>query len=66
MLKVKEKLGSRKFLVTVAGVITVIANDYFKLGLDGDTVFSIVSLVAAYVLGQGYVDAKKAIKGDVE
>lgn len=56
----KEKLGSRKFLVTIAGVITVVANDYFKLGLDKDTVFSMVSMIAAYVLGQAHVDAKKA------
>lgn len=55
----KKKLGSRKFLVTLAGVLTVIANDYFDLGLDKDTVFGVVSMVAAYVLGQGYVDAKK-------
>jgi cyanophycinase-like exopeptidase len=55
----KKKLGSRKFLVTLAGVLTVIANDYFGFGLDKDTVFGIVSMVAAYVLGQGYVDAKK-------
>ncbi|MCM3763429.1 hypothetical protein [Neobacillus niacini] len=55
----KKKLGSRKFLVTVAGVITVIANDYFELGLDRESVFSIVSMVAAYVLGQAHVDSKK-------
>jgi hypothetical protein len=55
----KKKLGSRKFLVTAAGVLTVIANDYFNLGLNGDSVFAIVSMIAAYVLGQSHVDAKK-------
>ncbi|WP_066317013.1 hypothetical protein [Bacillus sp. FJAT-29814] len=54
----KKKLGSRKFLVTVAGVITVIANDYFDLGLDGESVLALVSVIAAYVLGQAHVDAK--------
>jgi hypothetical protein len=54
-------LTSRKFLVTVAGIITVIANDYFKLGLDKDSVLSIVSIIAAYVLGQSHVDAKKGV-----
>jgi hypothetical protein len=59
---VKAKLGSRKFLVTLAGVVTVIANDYFNLKLDNDTVLAVVSMVAAYVLGQAHVDAQK---GDV-
>jgi hypothetical protein len=54
-------LTSRKFLVTVAGVITVVANDYFNLKLDNDTVFSLVSLVAAYVIGQSHVDAKRGV-----
>ncbi|MDF2792070.1 MAG: hypothetical protein K0S80_5172 [Neobacillus sp.] len=58
----KNKLSSRKFIVTVAGVITVIANDYFKLGLDKESVVSVVSLIAAYVLGQAHVDAKKVAK----
>ncbi|WP_419955950.1 hypothetical protein ACN6MT_11415 [Neobacillus niacini] len=64
MDKLKAKLSSRKFLVTLAGVITVIANDYFQLGLNGETVFAVVSMVASYVLGQGYVDGKKVLKGD--
>lgn len=55
----KKKLSSRKFLVTLAGVITVILNDYFDFGLNEDSVFALVSMVAAYVLGQGYVDGKK-------
>jgi hypothetical protein len=60
----KAKLTSRKFLVTIAGVITVIANNYFDLKLSEDSVFGIVSMVAAYVLGQSHVDAKKAQKGE--
>ncbi|SMQ76003.1 hypothetical protein SAMN05444673_2608 [Bacillus sp. OV166] len=60
----KKKLSSRKFLVTIAGVITVVANDYFNLKLDNNTVLSLVSLVAAYVLGQAHVDAKNAHKGE--
>lgn len=66
MGKLIDKLKSRKLLVTVAGVITVIANDYFELGLNGETVFSIVSICASYIIGQGYVDGKKAQKGDVQ
>lgn len=59
----KKKLGSRKFLITLAGVLTVIINDYFGIGLSGDSVFAIVTLVAGYVLGQGYVDGKKKEEG---
>lgn len=55
----KAKLSSRKFLLTVAGVITVVANNYFGLKLSDDTVFGVVSMVAAYVLGQSHVDAKQ-------
>jgi hypothetical protein len=58
----REKLKSRKFLTTVAGIITVIANDLFDLGLDGDTILALVTLVAGYVLGEGYVDGKKVEK----
>lgn len=64
MKKIKETLSSRKFIVTLAGVITVIANDYFQLGLNQETVLSVVSMVVGYVLGQGYVDGKKALKGE--
>jgi hypothetical protein len=56
----KKKLTSRKFLVTLAGVLTVIANDYFGLGLKGDSVFALVSMISAYVLGQSYADSKKS------
>lgn len=59
----KAKLGSRKFLMTVAGVITVLANNYFDLKLSTDTVFGVVTMVAAYVLGQSHVDAKNVQKG---
>lgn len=55
----KAKLGSRKFLVTLAGVITVVANNYFDLKLSNESVLGIVSMIAAYVLGQAHVDAKK-------
>lgn len=65
MKKLKETLSSRKFLITVAGVITVIANDYFNLGLNGESVFAVVSMVASYVIGQGYVDGQKVIKGEL-
>lgn len=60
----KAKLGSRKFLVTVAGVITVVANNYFDLKLSNDSVLGVVTVIVAYVLGQSHVDGKKAQKGE--
>lgn len=62
MKNLKEKLASRKLLVTLAGVIVVIGNEYFGLKLSNDSVFGVVSMIAAYVLGQGYVDGKKEAK----
>jgi hypothetical protein len=56
--ELKKKLSSRKFIITVSGVITVIANDYYNLGLDNQSVVTMVGLMASYVLGQGYVDGK--------
>ncbi len=50
--------------MTVAGIITVVANDYFELGLNNETVFAVVSLAASYILGQGYADGKKSVRGD--
>lgn len=58
----RQKLKSRKFLATVAGVITVIANEGFDLGLDRESVFAIVTLIVSYVVGEGYVDGKKVEK----
>ncbi|OZM57441.1 hypothetical protein CIB95_08275 [Lottiidibacillus patelloidae] len=54
----KEKLSSRKFIITVAGVITIICNDYYGLGLEKETVLSAIGLMMSYVVGQGYVDGK--------
>jgi hypothetical protein len=55
----KKKLSSRKLIITVSGIITVIANDYYNLGLEQESVLSVVGLMATYVLGQGYVDGKE-------
>lgn len=62
MKKFVETITSKKFIVTVSGVIVVIANDYFGLKLDNETVFGIVTMVSTYVLGQAHVDGKKVQK----
>jgi hypothetical protein len=60
--KLKETITSRKFLSTLAGCIVVIGNQYFGMHLNQDTVFGLVMLISTYVIGQGYVDGKKAGK----
>lgn len=59
MNKFKEIITSRKFIVTVSGVIVVVANDYFGLHFEKETVIGIVTMVSSYVLGQSHVDGKK-------
>jgi hypothetical protein len=62
MNKLKETLSSRKFLVTVAGIIVVIGNNDFGLHLSNDSVLGVVTMIVSYVLGQSHVDAKKVSK----
>ena len=62
MGKIKETITSRKFLLTLAGIIVVVGNQYFGMHLNQDTVFGTVTLISSYVLGQGYVDGKKVSK----
>jgi hypothetical protein len=62
----KKKIISKKLFLTISGIITVVANNYFDLKLDTETVFGVVSMVSAYVIGQGYVDGKKAQKEEIK
>lgn len=62
MIKFKETVTSRKFIVTLSGVIVVIANEYFGLKFDTETVIGIATMVSSYVLGQSHVDGKKVQK----
>lgn len=54
-----QKLKSRKFILTVATAILTVCNDGLGLGLPSESIMQIVGLVAAYVVGQGYVDGKE-------
>jgi hypothetical protein len=55
-----EKLLSRKFVLAVLGAVAVLLRDW--LGLSPEAVQQIVTLVAAYILGEGAVDAAAAFK----
>jgi len=54
-----ELLSSKKFLVLVAGLLTVLAG---RLGLDLDEETSnrIVAMIVAYLVGQGLADVGKS------
>jgi len=59
---IKALLGSKKFLVMLAGVIVAILA---KVGvpIDPDLVNQVVGLAAAYIVGQGIADhGKEAAK----
>lgn len=55
---IKEAATSKKFIVTVAGVITAAA---MKIGLELSTeaVATILAPAIAYIIGQGWADSGK-------
>jgi len=55
----KALLGSKKFIVTIAGLITVIASKLFGLNIDETTTTQIIGAVMAYSVGQGIADSGK-------
>ena len=56
-MNISEKLKSRKFWVTIVTALVIGFNDALGVGLDGETITQVVAVVAAYILGQGVVDA---------
>jgi hypothetical protein len=63
MIDWKAKLGSRKFWVLIAGVVT---NALVLFGTDADTITKVVALIgssgscAVYMLAEASVDAARA------
>lgn len=53
-------LTSKKFWMSIAGVVAVVASEY--LGLPEDTVMQVAGIIIAYVLGQGIADHGKEAK----
>ena len=54
MLAILGKLGGRKFLMAVFGVIAIALHSW--LGISMEAVLTIGGVVAAYVFGQGVAD----------
>ena len=53
-------LRSRKLWVTTGSMLLMFLNDRYQLGIDSETIIGMSGLGAAYVIGQSYVDGKKA------
>ena len=49
---------SKKFLMSLAGVVAVVGN-YF-LGLPEDKIIQILALIISYIIGQGLADFGKS------
>ena len=53
-----EMLTSKKFIAMVAGfIVTLLAK--WKINIDPQTVMSLVGLIIAYIVGQGWADSGK-------
>ena len=55
----KEKMKSRKFVVTLGSVVAVLACDGFGLDLETQSVAAMVTLALGYVGVQGWDDRAK-------
>jgi hypothetical protein len=63
----KTLLKSKKFLVSLSGVLFVLLNQTLGLNIPEATVAEVVGLMAAYVIGQGFADkGKEAVKEDLK
>lgn len=56
-LGILGKLGGRKFLMAIAGVLAVALHKYIPW-VDPNDVLAIAAIVATYIVGQSYSDAK--------
>ena len=57
-----ERLLSRKLLLTLAAILLVAGSDLLGLGLNDETLSSIVTMVLGLVGAQGLVDTAEAIR----
>lgn len=53
-----HRLRSRKFWVAVGTAIGLVLVDGLGFELDKETIIAVVTIVAGYLLGQSFVDAK--------
>ncbi len=55
----KERLQSRKFIMSVVSALLLVANEGLALGIPENVVLPFALLVVGWVLGESYVDAHK-------
>lgn len=53
-MNIIAKLGGRKFLMAIFGVIAVVAQSHF--GVSEQTTMTVAGVIAAYIFGQGVAD----------
>jgi len=59
MNAIKLLLQSRKFLMGVAGVLTVVANDLLGKPISEDQIMGVLILFSSIILGIAYEDGNK-------
>lgn len=60
--RMKSKLLSRKFLMALATGILIILNDGLDLGLDKETIMSVVAIIGGWIFVEGGTDIVKMRK----
>lgn len=55
-----KKLKSRKFWMAVVTAMLVIANEGLGLNLPEEAIMTVAAVVIGYILGESYVDGKRA------
>jgi len=64
MNAIKLLLQSRKFLMGVAGVLTVVANDLLGKPISEDQIMGVLILFSSIILGIAYEDGNKTTGGE--
>jgi len=55
-----NKFKSRKFWMAVVAAVVAVANEGLGLNIPSEAVMTTAGVVVAYILGEAYVDGKKA------
>ena len=58
-----EKLKSRKFWMAVVAGILLILTEGLGMDLPIETILAFAAVVASYIFGEAYIDAKKYDNG---
>lgn len=55
---------SKKLTMVIVTTLLIALNEKLSLGMSQETIFTLAGMVAAYVVGQSAVDAKKELKAN--